>query len=349
MALFRIIDGQILSDSELRLPARGKSGPGHRTAVRSPLPGTDTGDEVPFAPIGIGKPLLVQIRHIYTGGFPRGGFFGTAGDVAVVSGVKDFDVFAASTRALNLVQREVSARSTLEGKAFDDGTMVVSYTPSLLKAEVKVTVEMAVAQFPAEFVASVTQALGQLQGLPLFLPYRGFLLGAEQLIGIAGDYAAALYDGPVFSQTEKLTFDLAGAAPAQAGFRLLANQGLEVDGMSFRDGVGLIDRDGTAYRGDEPYVVLSVDGREMPALASFAATAASTALLERFFSTTSATGASLEALVAGTRLLSDMKYRERAEAIARSIAAETNSARKAKLKAEREAVLRNILNEDLRP
>ena len=70
-------------------------------------------------------------------------------------------------------------------------------------------------------------------------------------------------------------------------------------------------------------------------------TAASTALLEQFFSATNATGASLDTLVSGMKLLSDMKYRERAEALARSIAAETN--------AEREAVLKNILNEALRP
>ncbi len=348
MALFEIIDGDIMSEAEGR-SRRSDRAFVQKRALRGPVPGSTDSGTVPFQPIGIGKPLLVQIRHIYTGGFPKGGFFRTSGDVAVVSGVKDFDVFAASARALNLLQRDVTPQSTLDGKAFDEGTMLVSYTPSLLSAEVKVTVEMAVAQFPAAFVASVTQALGQLQGLPLFLPYRGFLLGASQLIGIAGDYAAALYDGPVFSQTEKLSFDLAGAAPDQAGFRLLANAGLDVDGLTFKDGVGLVDSNGRPYRGDEPYVVLSVDGRDQPALAAFSPTAASTALLERFFSATSTAGASLDALVAGMKLLSDMKYRDRAEALARSIAAEANADRKAKLEAEREAVLKNILNEDLRP
>jgi len=348
MALFQIIDGQILSDSEGRSRRIDRDAPRLR-ALRSPVAGADGDAGVPFHPIGIGKPLLVQIRHIYTGAYPSGGFFRSAGDVAVVSGVKDFDVFSASTRALNLVRRGVAPHSTLEGSAFEDGTMLVSYTPSLLKSEVKVTVEIAVAEFPAEFVDSVRQTLDALQGLPLFLPFRGFLLGASQLVSIAGDFASALYDGPVFSQTEKLTFDLAGAAPDQAGFRLLANSALDMDGLSFRDGVGLLDRNGDPYRGDEPYVVLSVDGREQPALAGFSPTAASTALLERFFSAGTATGASLDVLVAGMKLVSDMKYRERAEALAKSIAAETAADRKAKLESEREAVLKNILTDALRP
>lgn len=348
MALFEIIDGQIVTEAEGR-NRRLEAASTQEAALRAPLPGSGGDGIVGFGPIGIGKPLLIQIRHIYTGGFPKKGPFRAAGDMAVVSGVKDFDVFAASARALNLVQRDVTARSVLDGKAFDEGTMLVSYTPSLLKAEVKVTVEMAVAQFPTDFVASVQQALGQLQGLPLFLPFRGFMLGASQLIGIAGDYAKALYDGPVFSQTEKLTFDLAGSAPAQAGFRLLSNSALDVEGWTFKDGIGLIDDSGRPYGGDEPYVVLSADGREQPALAAFSSTAASTALLERFFSASNATGASLDALVAGMKLLSDMKYRDRAATLDKSIAAETDADRKAKLVAEREAVVKNILTEALRP
>ncbi len=348
MALCQIIDGQVVTESAWRSRTIDRDAP-RRVALRSPVGNADGEAGVPFHPIGIGKPLLVQIRHIYTGAYPTGGFFSSAGDVAVVSGVKDFDVFSASARALNLVRRGVAPYSTLEGSAFEDGTMLVSYTPSLLKPEVKVTVELAVAEFPSHFVESVRQTLDTLQGLPLFMPFRGFLLGASQLVGIAGDFASALYDGPVFSQTEKLTFDLAGAAPDQAGFRLMANSALDVEGFSFRDGVGLLDRNGDPYRGDEPYVVLSVDGRDQPALAGFAPTAASTALLERFFSAGTATGASLDALVAGMKLVSDMKYRERAEALGRSIAAETNAERKAKLEAEREAVLKNILTEALRP
>ena len=37
-----------------------------------------TGERVPFEPVGIGKPLTVEVRHVYTGRYPEANFWGRA-------------------------------------------------------------------------------------------------------------------------------------------------------------------------------------------------------------------------------------------------------------------------------
>jgi hypothetical protein len=44
-----------------------------------------------FTPIGKGLPLSILIREVYTGAHPTRGLFGGSGDVAVVSGVKNYE------------------------------------------------------------------------------------------------------------------------------------------------------------------------------------------------------------------------------------------------------------------
>lgn len=42
-----------------------------------------SGDTVPFEEVGPGKPLTVEIRHIYTGKFPKGSVFDQTKDMLV--------------------------------------------------------------------------------------------------------------------------------------------------------------------------------------------------------------------------------------------------------------------------
>ncbi len=339
MAVYRIMDEELVSEAEARLRPRPAADEEGAPAVGA------------FTPIGPGRPLTIQLRHVYTGRFPkRGGLFGGDKDVALVSGVKDFAAFAASARALNLISRKVGAHSHLRGSAFDDGTDIVAYSPAVLTDSLTVSIEFAVDSFPGDFVRMIGQSLKALAGVPLMLPHAGLLLGAGEVARLAGDLGDGLFDGrPAFSITETINFDVPGGRTATADFRILSHNPTLAGTHRYVDGTGLVAADGAPYAGDDPYVVISLDGRERPQLADFAATVASSAILQRFFQMKDGATASVDTLMEGVRLASDMRYRAQAEDLAAQIATLAAGPARARLEQQRDAVLRNIRREELRP
>lgn len=343
MPVYRVLDEELMSEREFRWNIAAPKGAVSDQEAPAPVVGA-------FTPIGPGRPLTVQIRHVYTGRFPRkGGLFGGSKDVALVSGVKDFAAFAASSRALNLLSHDVRARTHLKGSAFDEGTPVVLYSPAVMTDSLMLSVELAVDSFPSDFIRSVGQSLRALAGLPLMLPHAGLLLGAGEVARMASDLGGGLFDGrPAFSITEAINFDVPGGRTAQADFRVMTHDTTLAANHRYRDGTGLVDAAGAIYEGDSPYVVISLDGKERPSLAGFAETVASAAVLARFFGMKEGGTASVEILTDGLRLASDMRYRVRADALGEAIGNASGDARD-RLVTEREAVLKNILNDILRP
>lgn len=362
MAVYRVVDEHILAEGAFRAHAdaiathlRARQEGNLESALALPngaaLAPTTSATGVPgFTPIGKGLPLTVLIRHVYTGRHPDRGFLSLgSGDVAVVSGVKDFDVFGASARALNFIARGASAKSHLGAPgALSEGTAVVAYSPAVLADSITLTVELAVAEFPQELVSSLSGAFNALAGLPILMPYSGYLLGAAQVLRLGGELGHALLDGPVFSITDPLNFDLPGSSVASADFRVLAASTLRADRFQYRDGVGLVDRQGNAYGGEEPYVVVSLDGRKNAKLENFAPTVASAAVLSRFFQIKDGQQAAIDTFVEGMRLASDFKYRQRAQGLQAEIAAATGESEKQTLQDEFAAVIKNISTEALR-
>lgn len=306
---------------------------------------------VQFEPIGIGRPLTIDIRHVYTGRFPKsGGLFGGDKDVALVSGVKDYAVFAASARALNLISRSVKARTSLRGSAFDDGTSIVLYSPAVMTDSLTLSIELAVDRFPGEFVHQVGRSLKALAGVPLMMPYAGILMAAGEVVRIGSNLGDALFDGrPSFSITEAINFERPGSAVATADFRILSHDPMLAGRHRYKDGIGLVDPSGAPYQGDEPYVVISLDGKPRPHLESFGATVASSAVLERFFALQDGGTASIETLMESVKLASDMRLRGQAEAMKRQIDALPAGRERDRLAMQRESVLKNILSPELRP
>ena len=355
MAVYRIIANRVIAENDHR--TRQEAAENLQSRVGSEVEAAEGESFGPraaatgFTPIGKGLPLSVMIRHVYTGRHPETDFFGRTADIAVVSGVRDFDVFSATARALNFVQESVEPCSHLRTPgAFTDGTALVAYSPAVLADSITLTIELAAAKFPQGFISSLSGAFSALAGIPILMPYAGWLIGSGQIMKLAGDIGHALMDGPVFSITEPLNFDLPGTVPACADFRVLANPRLRADLFKYKDGVGLVDLDGQRYAGEEPYVVVSLDGRKNDKLAKFAPTVASAAVLQRFFQVKDGQQAVIDTLVEGLRLASDMKYRRQAEELSAEIAATKGDAEKLDaLVKELKAVRDNILTPALKP
>jgi hypothetical protein len=348
MALFPILENEVLRHTDLLSEDAGNRRTAPAGGRRGPV-GT-AGVAPDFTKVGKGKPLHVVIDRVYTGKYPKSGglFQGKDADVAVVSGVKDYAVFAASTRALNLVSRKVKARSHVESNAFEDGTPLILYSPAVMSDSLTLTIEMAFDTFDAGLLQTIAGGLQSAAGIPLMLPHAGFLLGAGQLIKLAAGLGDALFDGrPAFSITETLNFGLPGRPLAVADFWLLThNQALH--GYKYDPAKGLLTPDGQRYIGDDPYVVISIDGAERPDLDNFTPTAASSAVLQKFFQMRERSVASVEAVVQGLQLASDMKLRKQAEALQARIAAATDDTVKSALKTELDAVVKNIATDALK-
>lgn len=326
-----------------------------RVAGLTPAPASSALEEVaPYVPIGLGKPLTIQIRHIYTGKYPKKSVFGGGGkDIAVVSGVRDYSVFAATARALNFIERNKKAGSHLKTPgAFVDGTPVVAYYPALTADSLTLSLELAVDDFSQEFVNSLGSAFETLGGVPLLLPHAGFLLGAGELLKLAGGLGNALFDGkPEFSITEPLNFDIPGSEIATADFRVLTHSDTLQHEYIYDDKRGLVHKQhGELYKGEEPYAVVSLDGRERRNLAEFAPTAASASILKRFFNLGQDVRTPIDTIVEGVKLASDMRFRNKALDVKKSLdKLSADSPDRAKLQTQYEALLKNIENDLFKP
>jgi hypothetical protein len=349
MAVFRIVGEEMVTEADFRGRIAEQAAALEATSAEVVL------EEVtPFTPIGIGKPLTIQIRHVYTGKYPKsGGLFGSSKDVAVVSGVRDYSVFAATARALNFIQRNHKARLPLKTpSAFADGTPVVAYYPALTVDSLTLSVEIAIDDFPQDFVNSLGGAFQTLGGIPLLLPHAGFLLGAGEILKLAGGIGNALFDGkPEFSITEPLNFDVPGSLVPTADFRLLTHSATLPIDYRYDDAQGLVRKDnGQRYDGDDPYVVVSLDGKERPNLADFAATAASASILKRFFNIGDDVRTPIDTVVEGIKLASDMRFRDKALETKKALdKLAADSPDRAKLQLQYDALVKNIANDLFKP
>jgi hypothetical protein len=365
MAVFRVLDKYIVSEAEYRakqgpltafMAARDAGKPigafalsGGRMLATAPPPPTAAPTE--FPPIGYGKPLTILIRHVYTGSQPDNGFFSSDADVAVVSGVRNYEVFNASTRALNIVAQNLSPHAHItRPETFTEGSIVVSYSPAIMTDSLTISLELAVATFPQAFVNALSSAFTSLAGIPLLLPYAGYLLGAGQLFKLAGNVGHALFDGVKFAVSDSIDFDLPGAIPASADFRVLTSDNFrnEAQGLQYHEGKGLVDASNAPYEGDEPYIVLSLDGKQRDNLKSFVPSVASAAILQRFFQAQSGGQVAIDTMVQGLTLASDFKYREQALALKAKLADATEP-EKTQIQQQLAAALKNISTDALKP
>ena len=103
-----------------------------------------------FEPIGMGKPLTIEIRHIYTGQFPktrrvfRNGLLpDRARDMLVTSAVRSQTVAAAAPRAVNVLEQDVKPHSHWNNpSAVKRGTRLVYYSPAQLDRQTDLTLEV---------------------------------------------------------------------------------------------------------------------------------------------------------------------------------------------------------------
>ena len=181
------------------------------------------------------------------------------------------------------------------------------------------------------------------------LPYAGVLLAAGQIVPAVGKLLGAISGGTSsWSQSDDLNFGLAGFPDADAGFRVIANVDTPFAGFRFKQGTGLVDATGGPYAGDEPYVVIGVDGAANGELEVFTSTVVSAELMKRFHQSEQGVGGIIDDIIDLTTIISDVKFREEANKVKKQIEA-ADAAEKPKLKERFDALVKNIVKPELRP
>ena len=313
-----------------------------------------SGETVQFEEVGPGKPLAIEIRHVYTGKYPKGNIFDRTKDMLVTSAMKSLATFNAAPRAVNFMQRNVSAQGHLSNpSATEQGTPLIHYTPALTERNTVLTLEIGFDEFPNEIFDTVGGAFIQAAGIPLFLSASTYLLAAGAITKLLGDIGSRVFDrAPVFTATEALTFLRAGDAPPQADFRLITQEDADLSLLKeFKVGAnGLVDSVGKQYKGDMPYIVISLDGRKYDEYKDFTPTAASAAILERFYSIRGGQEQTLGPLFDALRLYNDWSFRRKADDLSEDLKSlATDSPEYAKKRAEYDAFVANILDDLLKP
>jgi hypothetical protein len=319
---------------------------GPEAAKIIPIPGTE--------PIGTGKPLSIIVRHIYTGRYPKTGVFGGARkDVLLTSAVRDvFSTFSAAPRAINMIRRRVSRGSAISGvDANENGTPLVFYSPAVTMVSTTATIEMAFDDYPDELVSRVGNAIVTAGGIPLFGPYGSAMIGVGLAIKLVSTIVNALTDSRAeFGVSERLEFELPDGGEMQAGYRVLCEPTFDPSDLTFRLGVGLLDKNDKPYSGDEPYIVVLVDGKKQDAFKDFVPTAATAAVLERFLQQKDGSEVVIGTIVDAVKLANDLRFRREADKLSERLhELKPDSPEYDTLKKKVDALLANIGEQLLKP
>lgn len=316
--------------------------------------GNSLAQTVPFQEVGIGKPLTIEIRHVYTGKHPKRTMFDDDKDMLITSAMRSGATFDAAPRAINFVKKQVTSKKHFENPAaHETGTALLHYTPALTDKSLLLSLEMGFDDFGDALITQLGTALGNAAGIPLFVSHSAHLLAAGAVTKLTAEIGSKLFDkSPPFKVTEDLHFQRAGSEIPTAGFYLLTH-GEVGEGFLREHRVnddGLLKIDGTPYDGDMPYMIISLDGTRNDQYRDFAPTAASAATLERFFAINSGQEQPLEPILQALKLYSDWSFRRKADELKQKIEQlPADSGDREQHQNEYDALVVNILDSLLKP
>jgi len=309
-----------------------------------------------FQAVGPGLPLTVQIKHVYTGRFPNNP--GNSANMLVTSSIKSLDTFNASAEAVNfLMPKQHSRKDYVSPPADQNGTPLVCYVPAVTAVSTTITFNLVFQRFDDSILSTISSVFSGAASIPLFLSASPYLIGATSVLKLAGDIGDAIFNGtPDFSPTVVLNFSDPTDPVQQSGFLVLfkdeEDRTLDPSSLTLETEAGrhgLIDPStNRLYAGPAPYIVISIDGTKQDSLTSFAPTAATASILAKFFNIKDGGPIPTQDVMEALKVANDLKYRK--EAI--HLQGEINNASdddKLILQKQLDAVIKNILNEELRP
>lgn len=312
---------------------------------------------VEFQPIGLGLPLTIMIREVYTGKYPKGNIFGGKKDMLVTSAIKSIVSFEAKPKAINFLMDKVKTGSRIERPSpSSQGTPIMFYSPALLERSLTLELNIVFDNFPRESFEQIGNFFTAASGVPIFLAHGTYLIGAGTLLKLLGSAGETLFDeSPVFTSTDAIDIFLPGKPPIPPGYALITSDNIDQIDPSFRDQYRVnhkgevVDTTGNRYKGEVPYIVISLDGTRGDEFNSFTPTAAGAAILSRFFGIKNRQEQSLDVLLNALKLYNDFSYRQQIDLLDKRIANSTDLEEIDVLTKKRMTLLKNITEDLLKP
>ncbi len=273
------------------------------------------GDFRGFQPVDFGRPLSVVIRRIYTGRFPEKHVFSIRKPMLLSSSVRDITTTSAGARAINILKPGVTPQSALSGPdAAEQGTALVYYSPAVASPFITISINLVFEDFNQELFTRASTLFSSLSNVPIFMPAQGYLLGASTVIKLAGDVGNQVLNGhPVLSESLQLDFQFGGGGVPKSGYWILSSGTIDSK-FVFDPNKGLIDKvTSRPYDGDDPVVVVSVDGTAVDGVSNFTPLLASASVLGRFFNQKDNSEVAMDTALDAVKLLNDLTFRKKAE------------------------------------
>ena len=320
---------------------------------------------IEYTPLEIGKPLRVRLLAVYTGDAPRKIGLGKPA-LLVTSAVAAAETrgVEALPRAINQIRDGITDKEYFEPNPLEKGYPILYYTPALLDSDVMMAVELAADTFNPEVFGHLSKLTGTLAGIPAFAAAKALLTLGSSAATVLEPLARAIEGGAYMSDSLTLYFSTAEFQRAAAGFYVFCNRRdepefarcqVDVKGSPTGDQHAVLAgrESGKPYNGDAPYVIVSVDGRKIPDLASFGPNLASAAILETFYGRSISGSEVVEALGSAMELYNDYSFYTKAVTIKKQIAelkpdSQTFEKDKEELAARLEAYKANIQREVFR-
>lgn len=270
---------------------------------------------IPLTPVGLGKPLSIRIKSMFSGGnaWHRKTGKSGIGDVLVTSAVKNPLFHDAAALAMNYYFPKAQTEQRLKPLATSAGSDVIFYSPGMVHGSLQVQVQMSFDRFDEERYLRWTKAVGAVAGLPVFAVPGPHGVGLKALIVAAENAAQVILrsvdrwiDGSNdWISTGSIHLAEAGETQAQSGYVLFygndqdhapnvpgGNPGSLLFEKEFkRRNEQYVVRDGTLRYRDtpdrmvlqgEPYVLAILNGAKETDLRQWAPTAVTAILADRF-------------------------------------------------------------------
>ena len=306
--------------------------------------------------IGVNRPISIEILSTYTGKVPGWG----RKDILAVSGTKSVQTYNASARGVNQIFENADEKTLFQPAAFANGSAIVFYKKALTDDTVHTSYELVSDTFPGEVFDQIGDAFASAAGLPIFAPASQYLLAGSVVVKMLKELGDALVESvPYLTAKHTLRFDTPGFPMSLArnlayyndsDMREFAPYNVKVDVSGQQPRAILAHKEtGAEYNGYAPYIVVSIDGRERLNLDGFEATAATSALLDRFYRSTNTATSIMSVMETGLKLYNDLQYSEKAKGVkARMSELEPDSDEYKKLKASFDAYNKNIQTDEFK-
>ncbi|NJK83597.1 MAG: hypothetical protein HC912_07025 [Saprospiraceae bacterium] len=214
----------------------------------------------------------------------------------VVSGVKSVQTYGNSPKAINQLVEKITDHQYLQPGAFTQGSPIAYYTKALDISTIFTSFELVAENFSKDIFDLIGRLFSTAGSLPIFAPINGYLLVGGMLIKMAGKLSSSLFENyPFLKEDIPFRFDTPEQPIANAKQMVICNDRDKAKLIGFRPGLvddgnnnkrpALVDKSTfKEYRGDAPYVILSIDGRERKVLEDFTPKMAAAAMIEKFYS-----------------------------------------------------------------